>query len=133
MTAIQGTDSRNNNGLERAAYFAGSVEDSITATAGGNQATAYQLSNMYNFITTCATNGDAVKLPKADHIGMEVIIVNDGAANAQVFGFGTATIDGVATATGVVLSAAKRCTYICKAADGAAAGKWISNMGAKSA
>jgi hypothetical protein len=133
MTVIQGTDTRNNSGNERAAFFSGSTEDNITATASGNQATAYQLSNMYNFISTCATNGDSVKLPAAAHLGMEVVVINDGAANAQVFGLGIDTIDAVATATGVVLSAAKRCTYICRKVTDATAGKWVSNMGAKSA
>lgn len=133
MPTITGTDSIHNQENERVGFLSGSVEDSITATAGGVQATAYQLSNMFNIITVCATNGDAVKLPDSVHVGMEITVVNDGAANAQVFGLGTDTIDGVATATGVVLSAAKRCKYVVKAARGAAAGKWVSNMGVKSA
>lgn len=136
MTApITGTDSKHNAENERVAFLSGSVETGITATASGVQATAYQLTSMFNIITVCATNGDAVKLPPAVHVGMEVTIVNDGAANAQVFGAGTDTIDGVATATGVPLTAAKRCKYVVGTAVGGAvtAGKWLSNMGVKSA
>lgn len=111
---------------------AGDVQTAITATAGGNQATAYQLTKSFNVLGTVATNADAVKLPTDRQVGDEVIIVNDGAANAQVFGPGTDTIDGVATATGVVLTAAKRCSYyVASITAGVAA--WVSNMGVKSA
>lgn len=133
MTTITGTASEHNQENERVGFLSGSVEDSITATAGGIQATAYQLSNMFNIITVCATNGDAVKLPDSNHVGMEITVVNDGAANAQVFGLGSDTIDGVATATGVVLSAGKRCKYVVKTPRATVAGKWVSNMGVKSA
>lgn len=134
MTAIQGTDSRNNMDNHRAAFFSGSTEDSITATASGNQATAYQLSNMISRISVCATNGDSVKLPPGNHPGMLLMVINDGAANAQVFGSGTDTIDGVATATGVVLTAAKRDIFVCMTPIGGAvtAAKWYSLEGVKS-
>lgn len=128
MVTITGTDSTDQNSKAKFGYLLGSVENNITATAGGVQATAYQLTSMFNRISVCATNADAVKLPAAPELGMEVTIVNDGAANAQVFGNGTDTIDAVATATGVVLTAAKRCKYLCTEA-----GKWTSNMGVKSA
>lgn len=110
----------------------GDIETGITATAGGNQATAYQLTRSFNVLGTVATNADSVKLPTDRRVGDEVIIVNDGAANAQVFGSGTDTIDGVATATGVVLTAAKRCSYYC-ASITAGVAAWLSNMGVKSA
>lgn len=133
MVDINGTDLQNSKDNKRVNFLSGSVEDSITATAGGNQASAYQLSSMFNVITVCATNGDAVKLPTSNHVGMEVTVINDGAANAQVYGKDSDTIDGVATATGVTLSAGKRCKYVVKAAKGANPGKWVSNMGVKSA
>lgn len=110
----------------------GEIETGITATASGTQATAYQLTKGFNVLATVATNADSVKLPTDRKVGDEIVIVNDGAANAQVFGAGTDTIDGVATATGVVLSAAKRCSYyVASISSGVAA--WLSNMGAKSA
>lgn len=108
------------------------VETGITATAGGVQADARQLTRSLNVLGTVATNADSVKLPTDRRVGDEIIIVNDGAANAQVFGAGTDTIDGVATGTGVVLTAAKRCSYyVASITAGVAA--WVSNMGAKSA
>ena len=110
----------------------GDIETGITATASGNQATAYQLTRSFSVLGTVATNADSVKLPTDRRVGDEVIIVNDGAANAQVFGSGTDTIDGVATATGVVLTAAKRCSYYCVSITAGVAA-WLSNMGAKSA
>lgn len=103
------------------------VENTITATAGGTKAAAYALTKAINRISTCATAADSVLLPAAK-AGMSIYIANDGAAAAQVFGAGTDTIDAVATATGVVLTNAKRCIYVCHV-DGA----WTSCMGVKSA
>lgn len=133
MAAINytGTDSLHQREKVLIGGLRSSVEDAITATAGGNQATAYQLSARINRISVCATNADSVALPLGE-VGLEVVVVNDGAANAQVFGDGTDTIDGIATATGVVLTAAKRATYYCMSVT-AGVGAWVSNMGVKSA
>lgn len=110
----------------------GEIATGLTAAAGGTKAAAFQLRSSFNVLGTVATNGDSVLLPTDRQVGDEVIIVNDGAANAQVFGAGTDTVDGVATATGVVLTAAKRCSYyVASITSGVAA--WVSNMGAKSA
>jgi hypothetical protein len=100
--------------------------DGVTARAGGGKALATPLAYGMNRITIVATAADSVLLPKAAD-GAEVLVINDAAANAaQVFGAGTDTIDGVATATGVVLSAAKRAWFYCLT-DGA----WISLTGVK--
>lgn len=130
--ALTGTKSDTQNQRNKVGRrTVGDVEAGITATAGGNQATAYQLTRSFNVLGTVATNADSVKLPTDRQVCDEVIIINDGAANAQVFGSGTDTIDGVATATGVVLTAAKRCSYyVASISSGVAA--WVSNMGAKS-
>jgi hypothetical protein len=111
----------------------GSVETGITATASGTQATAYQLTARLNRIATCATNNDSVALPPPE-LGLQIEIYNDGAATAQVYGYAATadTIDGVATATGVVLTNAKRCVYTCMAIS-SGIGAWVSNMGVKSA
>lgn len=131
--ALSGTKSDEQQQRSRVGRFAfGDIETGITATASGNQATAYQLTRSLNLLATVATNADSVKLPTDRQVGDEIIIVNDGAANAQVFGAGTDTIDAIATATGVVLSAAKRSSYyVASITSGVAA--WVSNMGAKSA
>lgn len=110
------------------------IQDGITAHAGGTKAAAYQLTAAINRISTCATNGDSVLLPAVSvaDVGLQVEVYNDGAADAQVFGNGSDTIDAVATATGVVLTAAKRCVYtLVSYASGV--GAWVSNMGVKSA
>lgn len=130
LTGTQSGTQRMRNKVGRRTV--GDIETGITATASGNQATAYQLTKSFNVLGTVATNADSVKLPTDRQAGDEVIIVNDGAANAQVFGSGTDTIDGIATATGVVLTAAKRCSYYC-ASTAAGVAAWLSNMGAKSA
>lgn len=131
--ALSGTASEKQKMRERVGRRAfGDIETGITATAGGVQATAYQLTKSLNLLATVATNADAVALPTDRQVGDEIVIVNDGAANAQVFGAGTDTIDGVATATGVVLTTAKRCSYYCGSISAGVAA-WVSNMGIKSA
>ena len=104
-----------------------SSEDGITATAAGNQATARLLTAVLNRLSVVATNGDSVKLPLGLVSGQYAIIINDGVANAQVYGSGTDTIDAVATATGVTLSAGKRGFFWCLTP-----GLWQSMAGAKS-
>lgn len=100
-------------------------QDGITAHAGGTKAAATVLTARVNRISVCATNGDSLLMPPAMPY-TECVIIQDGAANAQVFGAGTDTIDAVATATGVVLSAAKRATFYCTTA-----GAWQSQTGVK--
>lgn len=104
-----------------------SFTDTITAHVGGTQAAALALVSVVNRVTVVGSAADSVKLPPSV-AGMSILIINDAAANAlQVFGAGTDTIDGVATATGVALTAAKRAWFIC-----ATAGAWQSLTGVKS-
>jgi hypothetical protein len=112
----------------------GSVEDGITATAGGTKAAAYQLFASINRISTCANAGDSVLLPPNPRVGRVVQVINDGAQNADIYGANSDTIDGVATATGVVLSAASRSFYICTGVTPGATPiyAWRSQAGAKS-
>lgn len=77
-----------------------SVANALTAHAGGGQTSALQLAAQMNRVTTVATSGDSVKLP-ASAPGLRVTVVNNGANPMQVFGAGTDTINGIATATGV--------------------------------
>lgn len=106
------------------------LENNITATPGGNQATGYQLSAQVNRLTTVTTNGDSVVLPKAQPTqfgALIVVVINDGAANAQVYGLGADTIDAVASGTGVTVSAGRRSEFFC-----VASGLWQSAGMAKS-
>lgn len=101
-------------------FVVGSTATGIAAHAGGTKAAATALTKQFNNITTCATADDSVLLPAA-LAGRTVYVFNAGAAAARVFGAGTDTIDGVATATGVPLTNAKRAVFVCFA-DGA----WVS-------
>lgn len=97
-----------------------SREDSITATAGGNKATARVLTRTINHVTVCATLHDSVLLPKAI-AGSRVVVRNDGAAGLDMFGKGTDTINGVATGTATTLAAAKAIELVC-----VTAGAWFT-------
>lgn len=104
------------------------VETSLTAHAGGTQAAALALSATVSGhdVTTVGTAADSVKLPAATGSGAVHFVKNSAAANSmQLFGSGTDTIDGVATATGVAIAAGKArlCVDI-------ASGKWVSLLGA---
>lgn len=108
-----------------ATVFGGAPKDTITAHAGGGRSSASALQYGWNRVSVCATNADSVVLPAAV-AGASVLVIQDGAANAQVFGAGSDTVDGVAGATGVVLSAAKRAWFYCTTA-----GAWQSLTGVK--
>lgn len=94
--------------------FQGGVsrQDSITAHAGGGKASATALTHSVNRITTCATSGDSVLLPKAI-AGSFVVIMNDGAATLAMYGNGTDTIDGAATASPTYLAAGDEIWLTC--------------------
>ena len=91
-----------------------SVANALTAT-GTNRATSLVLTKAVNNITTAAAS-TGVTLP-AGVIGQTITVFNNGSAAVKVYGNGSDTIDGVAGATGVVLTNAKRAVYICVAAN----------------
>lgn len=96
--------------------------DGLTARAGGGQASATQLNYGINRLSTVATLNDSAALPPAI-AGAQVIVINDGAAAAKIYGVngGSDTIDGTAGSTGVTLTNNKRTTFECLTN-----GKWIS-------
>lgn len=96
-----------------------STTDSITAHAGGGQANATALTTTINRVATVATAADSVKLPTSA-AGMVVTVINSGANACQVFGNNTATINGVASGTGVSLASGKTAVYSC-----VTAGAWF--------
>lgn len=87
--------------------------NALTAT-GANQGTALALAAMINRITTAAA-GTGVLLPAAAS-GLAVTVINRGANPVQVYGAGTDTINGVATATGVSQMANSVTVYTCSLA-----------------
>jgi len=61
-----------------------SIQASITAYATGGQANAVAIIKDIAEISVCATNGDSVKLPVAI-AGLQITIINHGAASCDVF------------------------------------------------
>lgn len=91
----------------------------ITAHAGGGQASATVLSNDINRVTTCATAGDSVKLPAAS-AGMELVVINDGAASLDIFPASGESIDALSADAAYSLSSSlKNIRFIC-----ASSGLW---------
>lgn len=102
--------------------------NTVTAFAGGGQASATQLTTSNNRVPTVATAADSVKLPLAV-AGQTIHLVNGHATNSmQVFGGGTDTINDVATGTGVAQAAGKAATYFCTKS--APAGLWYRVLSA---
>ncbi len=64
-----------------------SLENAITATAGGGQTNGYQLTKEINFVSTVGTAADSVKLPvlSTDMIGQRVTVRNKTATALGVF------------------------------------------------
>lgn len=98
-----------------------SATTGITAHAGGGQSSAVALTTELNRVSTVATAGDSVALP-ASAAGLTIIVENAGANPMQVYGAGTDTINGVATATGVSQIASSVVIYTCYAV-----GTWFAN------
>lgn len=83
-----------------------------TATPGGGQTNALQLLGNVATVTTVGTAADSVKLPLGI-AGAIFFLANATATSMTVFGAGTDTINGVATATGVAQAANTRAVYFC--------------------
>lgn len=100
-----------------------SYTPTITAYASGGQTSAVQLTSMVNRVSTATAQGASVKLPVSAP-GMEIVVINKGAFPIQVFGSGTDTINGIATATGIAQGINTTATYICNVA-----GNWEVPIG----
>jgi hypothetical protein len=106
---------------------------------GTNQATAFLMTNPTTQFTVVAS-GTGVVFPPAVQ-GMELCVINDGAQTLTAYGSATTsdTIDGVATATGVSVSAARRSKFkamttasLAEGSQAAVIGLWVSLGMAKS-
>lgn len=108
-------------------YYSGQLlglsgQDGITATAGGGQGAAFQITAEISRITVVATAGDSVKLPPSVP-GLDIILINHGANPMQVFGSSGSgdTVDDIAAGTGVSQMPNSCVLYMCTVA-----GKWYS-------
>lgn len=111
-------------GFSMGGLFNEFAQDNITAT-GSTQATAFQTSGQTIRVATVAANTGILLPPAAS--GLEVLVINHGANDLQVYGNGIDTIDDVATATGVSQMALSFVLYSCATgATPGVAGKWYS-------
>ena len=106
---------------------------------GTTQATAFLMTNPVIQFTTVAANTGVVFPPAV--LGMELTVINDGVSTLTAYGSATTsdTIDGVATATGVPVSAGRRSLFnavstgsVAEGSQGAVIGLWVSQGNAKS-
>lgn len=96
----------------------------ITALAGGALSAATPALTLgANVVTTVATAGDSVVLPKLPEGSIVYMLNADSTDAVKVYAAGGATINGTAGATGVSYAAGKRVLFI--AVDN---GVWIANV-----
>jgi hypothetical protein len=107
-----------NAGFSVPSSYTGAVAANLTANVTGTQAGATALGYGINQIATSGAAAAAAALPAAVP-GAYVTVINDGANTVQIFGSGTDTINGVASATGVTQTPSSEITYWC-----AVAGQW---------
>lgn len=91
-----------------------SYQTGIVAHAGGTKADAFQLPAGVAMLQlgTVATNGDSVLMPQAA-AGTVVLVTNGGAADASIYGRGTDTINGAATANAYTLASGVTALFAC--------------------
>lgn len=106
--------------LQPGDFLLESVQDNITATAGGGQAKAFPINTQTARITTVATTNDSVMLPPSAP-GLEILVINHGNNPMQVFGQGADTIDDVTSTVGVSQMQNSVVLYSC-----AASGNWYT-------
>jgi hypothetical protein len=107
--------------------MAHAVLDGLTATAGGGQATAAPLSSGVHRFSTVATAADSCRLPPAASgaVGVEVNVINAGAASLNVFPAPGDTINALAANAAFALPAGKTCKFL-----STGAGRWYSLLSA---
>lgn len=91
-----------------------SYVNGLTAHAGGTKAAAFQIPSGVALVGfgTVATNGDSGLLPTAK-AGTKVRVYNAGAATLSLYGKGTDTVNGVATATSYDLTTKQAADFSC--------------------
>jgi hypothetical protein len=98
--------------------------NAMTAHAGGGQANGTLCASYINRFTTVATAGDSALLPKSQP-GLEIHVVNAGAASMNVFPQSGDSINGGSANAAVALAAGKSAIYGC-----AIAGQWHAVLSA---
>ena len=93
-----------------------SATNGITAFATGGQASAVELTTDINEVSVCATGGDSTKLP-AGIAGMEIMVVNHGAAAMDLFPASGDYINEAAVNTAVSIAINATAVCYCYVAD----------------
>lgn len=106
------------NSLQSTALQVELAANAVVAFATGGQANATQLAAQVNRIGTCATAGDSVKLmlAVAALAGLQVVVINDGAASCNVFPGVGDTINGQAANAAFAVPAGQTVTFSTTAA-----------------
>lgn len=128
---ISGTNSENQYMVLKMGYERLSVTDTITAFAGGGQASATLLDSGYNRVTVVATAGDSVKLPSChtglsntgplpagkisgDTTGLIVWVTNaDAADSMNVYPQSGESINALSGDAAYAMAANKTAAFIC--------------------
>lgn len=97
--------------LAASGYYTNTSLGAALSAAGTTVADATQLTKQFNRLGTVAASTGAI-LPAAV-AGRHIVVFNDGANPAKIYGAGTDTVDGAAAATGVTLTNAKRAIFYC--------------------
>ncbi len=106
-----------------------SFQDGVTANhTTPSQATATQLTASLCRISTSTAQGDGVALPTSAG-GLEITVINTSAFPIQIYGNNTeaATINGIATATGISIGINQVVNFFCSVA-----GNWVAQLNASS-
>ncbi len=94
-----------------------SYASGIVALAGGGQTGATLLKAQFNQVSTVATTGDSVMLPKAV-AGMEIRIASAGVGNLAVYPWLGDTIDGNSANSSITVNAGTNTIgFCCKTGD----------------
>lgn len=88
------------------------IQSGITANADANQANATALTGALCLVSTCAANGNGVKLPATPTAGQIIEVVNDGATDVGVFPGTGDTIDSLSANTRYYLAAGSRQRFL---------------------
>lgn len=91
----------------------------ITAHSGGGKSSAFALAAQVNRVATVAAQHDSLLLPPSA-AGNLVVVTNDGANGADLYGAGTDTINNVATANSTYIPAGQTLVFWSPVA-----GKWF--------
>lgn len=97
-------------------YVDNSMSNALIATGSTAAGGLVLTSQVNSFATVASGTGAVLPTVAVAGIGARVTVFNGGASALKVYGGASDTIDGVAAATGVTLTNAKRCDYFATAA-----------------